>query len=127
MDTAHLSYEKGNKDKSIHGFAEHPKYIYGWAYQYFPLLYTDDVPSLALLEFGLADWPGHTDGWGTEVGGASGRWRPIDVAQHGVEGAGKVIGPRTAVVVAPGWDQAGQQQKQQEEEVEREGCPQHPG
>lgn len=49
MDTAHLSYEKGNKDKSIHGFAEHPKYIYGWAYQYFPLLYTDDVPSLALL------------------------------------------------------------------------------
>lgn len=52
--------------------------------------------------------------------------RAVGVAQHGVEGAGEVVGQRAAVVVLGQRHQAGQNQQHQEEQVEREGGAQHP-
>lgn len=48
-----------------------------------------------------------------------GRRGPVGVAQHGVEGAGKVVGLGAAVVFLRGGDHASQQQKQQEEQLQR--------
>jgi len=56
---------------------------------------------------------------------------PVGVAQHGVEGAGKVVGQRAASALppagAPRWrQQHQQQQQQQQQQVEGERGPQHP-
>lgn len=50
----------------------------------------------------------------------------VGVAQHGVEGAGKVVGQGTAVVLFRQRHQASQHQQQQEEQVEGEGSTQYP-
>lgn len=60
------------------------------------------------------------------VGGASRGWGPVGVAQHGVEGAGVVIGAGAAVVLVGQRHQAGQNQQQEEQQVEREGGAEHP-
>lgn len=52
-------------------------------------------------------------------------WWPIGVAEHGVEGAGKVVGLRAAVVVLGGRHQAGQsQEQQQQQQLEGQRRPQ---
>lgn len=51
--------------------------------------------------------------------GVLGRGGPVGVAQHGVEGAGEVVGLGAAVVFLRGRDHASQEQKQQEEQLER--------
>lgn len=48
-----------------------------------------------------------------------GRGRPVGVAQHGVEGAGEVVGLGAAVVFLRGGDHASQEQKQQEKQLQR--------
>ena len=53
-----------------------------------------------------------------------GRWA-IGVAQHGVEGAGEVVGERAAVIVLGQRHQAGHHQQEQEEEVQGEGGAEH--
>lgn len=52
--------------------------------------------------------------------------RPVGVAQHGVEGAGEVVGERAAVILLGQRNQAGQDQQQQEEDVEGEGSAENP-
>lgn len=53
-------------------------------------------------------------------------WWPIGVAEHGVEGAGKIVGLRAAVVVLGGGHQEGQsQEQQQQQQLEGQCCPQH--
>lgn len=54
-------------------------------------------------------------------GGSSGGGRAVGVAQHGVEGAGEVVGVGAAVVLLGERHQAGQHQQQQEEQLQREG------
>lgn len=51
--------------------------------------------------------------------GVLGGGGPVGVAQHGVEGAGEVVGLGAAVVFLRGGDHASQEQKQQEEQLER--------
>lgn len=51
----------------------------------------------------------------------------VGVAQHGVEGAGEVVGQRAAAVVLGQRNQAGKNQQQQEEQLEGERRPHHPG
>lgn len=54
-----------------------------------------------------------------EIGGVAwlarpsplGGWGPVGVAQHGVEGAGEVVGLSAAVVILGGGQQAGQEQE----------------
>lgn len=54
-----------------------------------------------------------------EIGGVArlarpsplGGWRPVGVTQHGVEGAGEVVGLSAAVVFLGGGQQAGQEQE----------------
>lgn len=62
----------------------------------------------------------------TRVGGSSCRRRAIGVAQHGVEGAGEVVGEGTAVIVLGRGNQAGQRQQQQEEQVQGKRGSQNP-
>lgn len=46
-----------------------------------------------------------------------GRW-PVGIPQHGVEGAGKVVGLGAAVVIFGGRQQAGQEQQQQQQQLQ---------
>lgn len=53
-------------------------------------------------------------------------WRSVGVAQHRMEGAGEVVGVVAAVVLLRHWNQAGQADEQQEEQVDRERGPEDP-
>lgn len=50
-------------------------------------------------------------------------WRSIGVAQHGVEGAGEVVGVVAAVVLLGHGHQAGQADEEQEEQLDGERGP----
>lgn len=52
--------------------------------------------------------------------------RSIGVAQHGVEGAGKVVGVVTAVVLLCHGHEAGQADEEEQQQLDREGRPEHP-
>ena len=52
--------------------------------------------------------------------------RAVGVAQHGVEGAGEVVGQGAAVVLLRQRHQAGQNQQHEEEQVQGEGSPEDP-
>lgn len=52
--------------------------------------------------------------------------RPVGVAQHRVEGAGKVVAASAARHVLCQRDQTRQQQKEEQQELQREGGAQHP-
>lgn len=60
--------------------------------------------------------------WRNPLGG---RW-PVGVPQHGVEGAGEVVGLGAAVVLFGGGQQAGQKQQQQQQQLQGQRCPDHP-
>ena len=62
---------------------------------------------------------------GLAGGGSRGRGS-VGVAQHGVEGAGKVVGQGAAVGLLGQGHQTHQHHQQQEEEVEGEGRPENP-
>lgn len=52
--------------------------------------------------------------------------RPVGVAQHGVEGAGEVVGAGAAGRVLRQRDQTRQQEEEEQEELQREGGAEHP-
>lgn len=52
--------------------------------------------------------------------------RPVGVAQHGVEGAGEVVGAGAAGHVLRQRDQTRQQEEEEQEELQREGGAEHP-
>lgn len=53
-----------------------------------------------------------------------GRW-PVGVVQHGVEGAGEVVGVVATVVLLAHGHQAGQADEQQQQQVDGQRRPQH--
>lgn len=60
-----------------------------------------------------------------ERGRSRGR-RAVGVAQHGVEGAGEVVGEGAAVVLLGQRHQAGEDEQHEEEQLEGEGGPEDP-
>lgn len=57
--------------------------------------------------------------------GLNGR-RSVGVAQHGVEGASKVVSVVTAVVLLSHGHEAGQANEEEQQQLDGERCPEHP-
>lgn len=61
---------------------------------------------------------------GKVMGGSYGR-RAVGVSEHGVEGAGKVVGVGTAVVLLSHGHQTGQAHNEQQQELKWQSGPEH--
>lgn len=62
---------------------------------------------------------------GQIFGSLSYGWRSVHVAQHGMEGAGEVVGVMAAVVLLSHGHHAGEADEEQEEELDEKSSPEH--